>query len=91
MIYLVTNQKELFECFEYKTISVEESLTMLNSVEVLQYDSETTGLDPHLCTILCAQFGNDSKDFQIVVDCTTVDILLYKDVLDFKELVAYIK
>ena len=43
MIYLVTKQKELFENPEYKTISIEESLQLLNSCEVLQYDSETTG------------------------------------------------
>ena len=43
MIYLVTSQTKLFECDEYKAISVEESLSMLNKCEILQYDSETTG------------------------------------------------
>lgn len=88
MIYLVTNQQELFKSDAYKVISIEESLTMLNSVEILQYDSETTGRDAHICNILCIQFGNDSKDFQIVIDCTTVDIMLYKNILESKFLVG---
>ena len=32
--------------------------------------------------IITIQFGNKEKDFQIVIDCTTVDITLYKDVLE---------
>lgn len=43
MIYLVTKQQELFEAPEYKLISIEESLQLLNSCEILQFDSETTG------------------------------------------------
>lgn len=43
MIYLVTKEQSLFENPEYKTISVEESLQLLNDCKVLQYDSETTG------------------------------------------------
>lgn len=38
--------------------------------------------DARLCTILCIQFGNKDKDFQIVVDCTTINILNYKEVLE---------
>ena len=88
MIYLVTSQTKLFECDEYKTISVEESLAMLNKCEVLQYDSETTGRDAHICDILCIQFGSDKYDFQMVIDCTTIDIMLYKDILESKFLVG---
>ena len=43
MVYLVTSQQELFKFEEYTIISIEESLAMLNSCEILQYDSETTG------------------------------------------------
>lgn len=43
MIYLVTKEQKLFESPEYKTISVEESLQLINGCKVLQYDSETTG------------------------------------------------
>ena len=82
MIYLVTLEQKLFENPEYKTISVEESLQLMKDCKVLQYDSETTGRDARICNILCVQFGNKEKDFQIVVDCTTIDITIYKDILE---------
>ena len=89
MIYLVTTEQNLFENPEYKIISIEESLQLLNSCKVLQYDSETTGLDPHLCKILCVQFGNKSKGFQMVIDCSTIDIIKYKDILETKMLIGH--
>lgn len=44
MIYLVTGQQQLFESDLYKVISIEESLQLLNSCKILQYDSETSGV-----------------------------------------------
>lgn len=88
MIYLVTSQQKLFENPNYKTISVEESLQLLNDCEILQYDSETTGKNARICDILCIQFGNKEKDFQIVVDTTSIDILRYKEVLENKLLIG---
>ena len=82
MIYLVSGQQTLFESDKYQKLSVEESLTMINSWGFIQCDSETTGRNARLCEILCFQFGNDDADVQIVVDCTTVDIKLYKDILE---------
>ena len=82
MIYLVTGQQTLFNNPSYKTISVEESLQLMKDCKVLQADSETTGRDARICDILCFQFGSKEKDFQIVVDCTTIDITIYKDVLE---------
>ena len=89
MIYLVTQHPELYETDYYKIISVPESLNMLKQCQVLQYDSETTGLDPHLCTLLSAQFGNKRLGFQMVIDCTTVSISLYKDILETTMLVGH--
>ena len=63
MIYIVTREQKLFENPEYKTITIEESLQLLNGCKVLQYDSETTGRNARLCSILCIQFGNKEKDF----------------------------
>lgn len=88
MVYVVTKQQELFKPTEYKIISTEESLNLLNDCEVLQFDSETTGCSSRICDILCIQFGNKKKDFQIVVDCTTTDITLYKDILESKLLIG---
>lgn len=43
MIYVVTREQKLFESNFYKTISIEESLQLMEDCKVLQYDSETTG------------------------------------------------
>ena len=88
MVYLVTGQPDLFENPNYKLMSVEESLQLLSSCKILQYDSETTGVDARICDLLCVQFGNKEKDFQIVVDTTTVSILLYKSILEDKYIVG---
>lgn len=88
MVYLVTGQPDLFENPNYKLMSVEESLRLLSSCKILQYDSETTGVDARICDLLCVQFGNKEKDFQIVVDTTTVSILLYKSILEDKYIVG---
>ena len=84
MIFLVTAQQELFDREDYQSLSVEESLQMMKGWEVIQLDSETTGRDAHLCDLLCVQFGNDKADARVVVDTTTVDIKLYKDLLESK-------
>ena len=88
MVYLVTGQPDLFENPNYKLMSVEESLQLLSSCKILQYDSETMGVDARICDLLCVQFGNKEKDFQIVVDTTTVSILLYKSILEDKYIVG---
>ena len=84
MIFLVTSQQQLFESNLYSLMTVEESLNEMQSWNVIQLDSETTGRDSHLCDLLCVQFGNDKADKQIVVDCTTVDIKKYKALLESK-------
>ena len=88
MVYLVTGQPDLFENPNYKLMSVEESLQLLSSCKILQYDSETTGVDARICDLLCVQFGNKEKDFQIVVDTTTVSILLYKSILEDRYIIG---
>ena len=88
MVYLVTGQPDLFENPNYKLMSIEESLQLLSSCKILQYDSETTGVDARICDLLCVQFGNKEKDFQIVVDTTTVSILLYKSILEDKYIIG---
>lgn len=89
MIYLVSRQQQLFDNPAYRTISVEESLKIMEDWKVVQFDTETSGVDPHLCTLLCAQFGNDAHDAQIVVDASTVDIKLYKDILESKRCILH--
>ena len=86
MIYLVTNQLMLFD--DIKCISVEESLNIIKEWSFIQYDSETSGKDCHLCTLLCAQFGSPDGETQIVVDTVTIDIKHYKKMLETKLLVG---
>lgn len=80
MIYFVTNKQELFENDVYKCISVEESLELLRPLKVVGLDTETEGFDPYTKRLLSLQLGN--RDFQVVIDCSTVDVLQYKEFLE---------
>lgn len=89
MIYLLTKERELFENPTYKNITIEESLQLLRSCKVLQFDSETSCKNPHLGKILCIQLGNKEKDFQLVIDCNTIDIIQFKEVLESTLLIGH--
>lgn len=78
MIYLVSKQQELFENPNYKVISAKESLSLIKDWEIIQADSETSGIDAHIDKLLCFQLGSKKHDTQIVIDCSTIDICLYK-------------
>lgn len=80
MIYLVTNNQSLFESSVYKVISIDESLRLLDTLSIIGVDTETSGIDVHSKDLLLAQFG--CFDFQVVVDCRTVDIRNYKTLLE---------
>ena len=80
MIYLVTKNSKLFDNDLYKIISVDESLELLNKLEIIGVDTETSGIDVHIKELLLAQFG--CFDFQVVVDCRTINICCYKDLLE---------
>lgn len=84
MIYLVTGQRALFESENYKVIGVEESLRLLDPLTIVGLDTETQGFSPFLKKLLLLQLGN--RDFQVVIDCTTVDITLYKEYLESERL-----
>lgn len=79
-IYLVTGQGQLFDNDTYKIISVEESLRLLEPLKNVGLDTETEGFSPFLKKLLMLQLGN--RDFQVVIDCTTVDVRLYKNYLE---------
>ena len=80
MIYLVTANQELFDNPTYKIIGVEESLRLLDPLKVVGLDTETEGFSPFLKKLLLLQLGN--RDFQVVIDCTTININLYKEFLE---------
>ena len=87
MIYLVTKQESLFENEDYKVISVEEYLRLLNSLTIVGLDTETEGLDPWTKKLKSIQLGN--YDFQVVIDTTTIDPTLYKDYLESNRLFVW--
>ena len=89
MIYLVSKQTSLFKDDLYKELSVEESINIINSWDIVQFDTETSGRNPHICKLLLAQFGNKQADTQIVVDTTTIDFTLYKDILETKLIIGH--
>lgn len=84
MIYLVTGHIELFDNPDYIIIGVEESLSLIRSFSkhIIQFDTETRGLDPHLDAALCFQFGNIEETIQVVVDVETIDPRNYKELLE---------
>lgn len=80
MVYLVTGNQELFANQTYEIITVERSLELLAPLKIIGFDTETDGLDCHTKRLLSMQFG--CPDFQIVVDCSTIDPRRYKDLLE---------
>lgn len=89
MIYLVTRNQQLFKSEFYEIISLEKSLEIINKWDIVQFDTETSGRDPHICKILCIQFGNRAAGIQVVVDTLTINILAYKEILETKLLVGH--
>lgn len=80
MIYLVTENRELFSNEAYKTIGVDESLSLLEPLKEVGLDTETSSLDCHTGKLLSLQLG--CHNFQTVIDCSTVDVLRYKEFLE---------
>lgn len=82
MIYFVTGERKLFEFPEakYKCISVEESFNILESLQIVGLDTETTGTEIWQGMLLTLQLGN--RENQVVIDCLTVDVKKYKDYLE---------
>lgn len=89
MIYLVTGNQQLFESEFYTIIPAIDALNIITKWDLVQFDTETSGRDPHCCKILCAQFGNRAADTQIVVDTETTNILLFKQILETKLLIGH--
>jgi DNA polymerase-1 len=80
-IYFVTDQTSFFnEDRPFKCVSVEESLKLLEELKIVGLDSETKGTEIWQGQLLLLQLGN--KDFQVVIDCLTIDVRQYKSFLE---------
>lgn len=77
----------MFTPVGYSMATVEEALDYLKTLDVLGFDSETKGFDPYTCELISIQIGDGDKQF--VVDCSTVNINLFKELLETKELIMH--
>ena len=80
MIYLVTTSQKLFTNEIYKIVTIEESLKFLEPLTIVGLDTETEGFDPYTKKLKLLQLG--CYEFQVVIDCETVNIQLYKEYLE---------
>jgi len=87
MIYLVTSQASFINSETYKIIDIKKSIELLKHWDIIQCDTETNGTFAKLDKLLCVQFGNDDKTIQIVIDCSTINIRYYKEILESKYLI----
>lgn len=83
MIYLVSQNRGLFSPEKYKQIEFSEALEILLPLKIVQFDTETMGLDPHTKELLTVQLGN--KENQVVFDWTTLNVLEKKILKDYFE------
>ena len=80
MIYLISNQKQLFKTDLYSEMSFEDAKEAIYKLNIIQFDTETSKLDPHTGELLCYQLGN--KENQYVFDQFSYSIVLFKDLFE---------
>jgi DNA polymerase-1 len=83
--YLITNQQSMFTPEGYSFCSVQQCLSYLAKLDDIGFDSETRGFDPYTKELLTIQLGDDKKQF--VIDCRTVDIQLFKPIIEEKVMI----
>ena len=84
MIYLVTNQKNLFSYIteDIAFASCQELKDYFKDKDEVEFDTETNGFDPWVCKLISAQFGDSENQF--VVDSASVDVREFKELLESK-------
>lgn len=87
MRYYVTGNAEMFESENYTVVTVEESLAILEPMRVVGLDTETQGFDVYTKLLLTLQLGNFEN--QVMIDCTTIDIQLYKEFIESDRLFLF--
>lgn len=89
MIYLVTNQLELFKKYP-PTIQYRSLTDMMKDVHyhhILAIDTETEGFDPHTCALIYLQIGTGENEY--VIDVASVDISPLKELLESRTLIMH--
>jgi len=84
MIKFVTNQSSLSDELEaFTRATVEDIYNYFKYKSEIEVDTETEGFDPYEDDVLLLQLGD--FDTQFVIDATTVDIRVFKDLLIRKD------
>ena len=92
-LYFVSHNTELQKSMqdmsqgEILACTVNSCLSYLESQDILGFDIETLGFDPYRDKIVCIQLGN--AGYQFVIDVDTVDIQLFKSILETKLLIGH--
>lgn len=86
MIYLVTECELLFT--SYKRISIEESLELLNTFDNIQINISHSSLNVDKNNLLAVSLSNKKQDINIIIDCKTIDLSRYKEIIESKFIIG---
>lgn len=93
MIYVVSNNEKINSIDIVTPINIQSAIDMIKSWPVVQFDTETTGLDSRICSLISMQFGYknyaDNSHTAIVVDCKTISPEHFKDVLEKSYIIGH--
>lgn len=92
MIYLVSDRLQ-YNDSDIQNMSFEDSCEMIVSWPVVQFDTETTGLNCHVNRLTSMQFGyknyHTGETTQMVVDCDSISPTKYKSVIEDSYLIGH--
>lgn len=89
MIYYISNDPNKPSDPRYEFLGEEGVFNLFKDIKCLQADSETNGLNPYLKKLMTFQLGSDVVGHQVVIDCTTVNIYQYKELMESKMLIFH--
>lgn len=87
MIYLVSENNQLFYSDDISKASVHFTLQYFKNHESIALDTETTGFDVFNDKLLTVQLGDSENQF--VIDCLTVDIRQFKELIESKLILVH--
>lgn len=82
MIYFISNQKLQLQSDSIILLGIDEAISHFKKLDIIEVDTETTGLQYLYDKVLLLQLGN--KNNQYVFDLRSVNILALKEILEDK-------
>lgn len=76
MIYLITNNKQLFNSEDIQEATLKDIYLWICENKIIGLDTETTGLSAYNDSLICYQIGN--KETQFVIDSASFPIWMFK-------------